>query len=370
MSDELTYQVALTLVEGIGDLLTKQLISYVGSASQVFNETKSKLQKIPRIGESRIKNFQDPELMRRAEKIVDQAIKTGTQLLFYTDPRYPKKLKTIEDSPCLLYYKGNLPLNNQRFVSIVGTRQATSYGKEITDQIVKELSEYGCVVVSGLAYGIDIAAHKSSLKYSVPTIGVMANGMNKIYPEVHLNTAHEMLSSGGLLTENDFDAEPDAPKFPARNRIIAGLSEATIVVEAASKGGALITAEIANSYNREVFAVPGKLNAPYSKGTNQLLRSQKASIYTCASDLQYLLGWEDPNQPFSEQEGLHNETNWELDQEETPIVETLKEAESMALDELSRKSQIPINKLAGCLLNLEFKGIVKPLPGNLYKLNI
>ena len=368
MQNERLYQVALTMVAGIGDVITKTLISYCGSAGNIFKTPKSKLCKIPGIGEktaSAIVNFKD---FSQAEKELKRCDDQHIDILFITDSRYPRRLKECVDSPSLLYFKGNVDLNTPKIIAIVGTRKSTSYGKEFLEQFLQDLAPYGPVIVSGLAYGIDITAHKEALKNKLPTVAVMANGMDTIYPSTHRGYAGEMVKHGGLLTEFPLGAMPEAHHFPSRNRIIAGMADATIVVEASEKGGALITAEIANSYNREVFAVPGNLNNTSSKGCNNLIKMHKAMILTSAKDLEQCLGWE---------AGLSNgkmisddKMEWieSLGNEEKKIVQTILENENYILiDDLSWKTQIPLNLIAGHLLNLELRGIVKTLPGKRFK---
>jgi DNA processing protein len=257
-------------------------------------------------------------------------------------------------------------LNATKIIGIVGTRKATDYGKEAVEKILSELIPHNTLIVSGLAYGIDICAHKTALNNNQPTIGVMASGMDIIYPAVHKEIANRMIDNGGLITEYPFGSKPDAPHFPARNRIIAGLCDAVIVAEAADSGGALITAEIANSYNREVFAVPGNLGNKYSEGCNKLIRSHKAHILLNVKDLEYNLNWStDENvKPKPAPMDLSS-----FDEEEQEVLTLMKEKEGILIDDLSWKSQIPVSKLASILLNLEFQGVIKSLPGKKFKLN-
>lgn len=364
--DEQVYNVALGLTSGVGDVTTRQLISYCGSAASVFKSTRGKLLKIPGIGPKTADALLSKENILEAEKECELARQQDIQILFFTDENYPERLKTIEDAPALLYFKGNTDLNAAKIISIVGTRKATSYGKAVTEEIVRELSAFQSVlVVSGLAYGIDVAAHKAALTYKVPTLGVMASGADIVYPSVHKNTALQMMERGGLLTEYRIGTKPDAPFFPARNRIIAGMADAVIIVEAAAKGGALITAEIANSYNREVFAVPGNLDAPCSEGCNMLIRNHKANIYTSVRDLVYHLNWDQesvPNKQPSAEKYTH------LDSESQQIIGLLQQHKDMLIDDLSWKSQIPLGKLASLLLTLELQGLIKALPGKKFTL--
>lgn len=364
MSSEKFYQVALSLVPGIGNILAKQLISYCGSAKEIFNTNKQKLSKIPGIGEKVAEAITGNEPFSIAEQELKRSEKFGIKLLFYTDPEYPSRLKQIADAPPLLYSKGNFDFNAQKILAIVGTRKATEYGREAVEQLMPGIAKHKPLIVSGLAYGIDIYAHRSALKHSLPTVGVLANGLNLIYPAVHKETAMQMLENGGLVSENKLDSKPEFHKFPERNRIVAGMADATIVVEAASKGGALITATYAQSYKRKLFAVPGNINNPYAEGCNELLKSGKAEMLTKTEDLEKVLEWktDENGQPKAK-------TAIDLSKEETAIVQILSHNNNeMIIDELSWKSQVPINKLASLLLILEFKGYIKSLPGKKFKL--
>lgn len=365
MEEEKLYQVALELVPGIGDVNAKNLIAYCGSASAIFRSRPGHLQKIPGIGPKIIELLKSSSPLQEAEKIMQLAIHKGMMIHHFTDKTYPDKLKQVADAPNILYSKGQVNTWN-RVLAIVGTRNATDYGKSVTEKIVQDCKDLGVVIVSGLAYGIDITAHRAALKLGVPTIGVLAGGLDKIYPSVHKRYADEMLESGGLLSENPPGTKADTHFFPARNRIIAGMSDTTIVVEAAQKGGALITANIADSYNRVVFAVPGNLEHKYSEGCNELIRNQKALIYTGPDDLQLHLNWSErkTDTPAEETPDLSS-----LTEPEQRIVSTLKSCkDGLPVDELSWRTQIPVNQLAGVLLNLEFAGHLRSMPGKRYKL--
>lgn len=369
MQNEKLYQIALSLIPGIGDVNTKHLISYCGSAEAIFKSNKNKLNRIPGIGEKTASLLTNQNVLLKAEKELNEALKENIEILFFTDKRYPEKLKQIQDAPTLLYYKGNADLNTKKIISIVGTRQATNYGKEVVEKIVADLKKYDCLIVSGLAYGIDIFAHKSALKYDLPTVGIMASGLNIIYPSVHKEVAKQMLYQGGLLTEYKLGEKPDAHNFPSRNRIIAGIADAVIVVEAIEKGGALITADIAHSYDKEVFAVPGKLTDKTSSGCNALIQSLKAQIFTSIKDVEVALGW-DIDIAKKKPGAPPKYDSEELTVDEKMIVQLLlKNNNQLHIDEISWKSQVNISKLASILLNLELKNIVKPLPGKKFVLN-
>lgn len=359
------HQIALTLVPGVGSILIRQLISYCGSATEVFQAPLARLMKIPGIGEVTARAILKPGVLTEAEQVTSRLEKLGATVLFYTDKAYPARLKTLYDAPALLYFQGTGDLNAIRTIGLVGTRQATEYGRRITNEIIEAVVPYNVSVVSGLAYGIDIAAHRASLLNGLPTIGVMASGLDIIYPNVHQKTAGDMLVQGGLLTESRPGTKPDAHLFPARNRIIAGLSDVVVVVEAAAKGGALITAEYANNYHREVFAVPGQLNQAFSAGCNKLIRENKAQIYTSPKDLIEALNWDKTTNTNPHKNTLPA-LPVGITEEESQVLALLRQSADLHVDELSWKSQIPMGRLASLLLTLEFQGFVRSLPGKKY----
>ena len=369
MSTDTHHQIALTLVPGVGSILIRQLISYCGSAPDVFRSPVARLLKVPGIGEVTARAILKPGVLTEAEQVMNRLDKIGAQALFYTDKTYPARLKALYDAPALLYYQGSGDLNAQRTIGIVGTRQATDYGRRITGEIIEAIVPYGVSVISGLAYGIDIAAHRSSLINGLPTIGVMASGLDVIYPNVHKKTAQDMLAMGGMLSESQPGTKPDAHLFPARNRIIAGLSDVVVVVEAAAKGGALITAEYANNYHREVFAVPGQLTQAFSAGCNKLIRENKAQIYTSPKDIIETLNWDQTARGLDEQ-SLRKPSlpplPVDITEEESQVMALLRQSTDVHIDELSWKSQIPMGRLASLLLSLEFRGFVRSLPGKKY----
>jgi DNA processing protein len=366
MREEKLFQLALTLVPGLGDILVKTLISYLGSAQQVFEATVNKLTKVPGIGPNTaraINKFDLKEAEEQLKRLKDKSI----QLYFYTDKGYPHRLKNIYDAPALIYLSGNVDLNHSRMLAIVGTRNATDHGKQFVHEFVKDLASHNLIIVSGLAYGIDIEAHKAALKYNIPTIGVIASGLDIIYPQVHAKYAKKMLDQGGLLTEYPLKTTLDPARFPARNRIIAGLSDATVVIEAASKGGALITADLASGYDREVFAVPGRWNDDFSNGCNRIIKNNLAQSITSANDLEYYMQWPEGEDVSETKVSLSKE---EFSDEEWTVISTINESGSgIHIDEISWKSQIQISQLANILLNLEFKGVVNCIPGKKYGLN-
>ncbi|MEM0939338.1 MAG: DNA-processing protein DprA [Bacteroidota bacterium] len=358
MSNELVFQLALELIPGVGNRAVKQLISYCGSAEAVLKKSTSKLLTIPGVGEKMAYSIQHASMFNEAESIIKSSEKIGAEILHYTDPNFPKRLKQAPDSPNILYKKGAGDLNTSRSVAIVGTRKATTYGKAITHKIVRDLADLGVTIISGLAYGIDIHAHKASLQYEMPTFAVLAGGLDRVYPSIHKKYAEEMLEKGGIISESVPGTKPDPHLFPARNRIIAGISDATVVVEAASKGGALITANIADSYNRLVFAVPGNVGNTYSEGANQLIRTQRALIYTHVEDLIYHLNWDVKSRNEDEQ------LLPEMTPNERVIFDLLSQNNApLEIDLIAIQSQIPINQVASHLLSLEFKNLIKSLPG-------
>lgn len=368
MSSNKLYEVALGLLPGIGGGLSKLLVSYCGSAERVFTIPKGKLKKIPGIGEKLASTIMEHRnILQEAEKHLTQAEETNTKILFYTDKDYPDRLKNINDAPSLLYYQGNASLNAARTVGIVGTRNASAYGKDTVEKIIEELKPYGPHIISGLAYGIDITAHSAALHSELPTIGCMATGLDIIYPSTHSSYAKRMKDNGGILTEYPFGKKAEPSQFPARNRIIAGLCDVVIVIEAAAKGGALITAEMANDYNRDVFAIPGNLGQKYSEGCNMLIRNLKAQIYTGIQSIEYAMNWnENTKAPL---ENNYLPLMEKLEEDEIPVYNLLNNNETLLMDEISWKSNIPVSRLASILLNMEFKGVLKSLPGKRYKLS-
>ncbi len=360
----LLHQIGLTLIPGVGDLLIRNLISYCGSAEAVFHQPKSKLLKIPGIGNKIAEEVLNITVLKRAEQEIKFIEKHKITTHFFTDKSYPKRLKECNDSPALLYYKGNADLNHTRMISIIGTRKATDYGKQICADFIAELSILNVLIVSGLAYGIDICSHKEALKNSLPTIGVLGHGLDRIYPSAHRPVAEKMVENGGLITEFISQTNPDRENFPKRNRIIAGLADATIVVEGQITGGALITAEIANSYNRDVFAFPGRITDEYSVGCNEMIRRNKAALINSASHFIEMMGWEQEKLSKNPQVKLFAD----LSTEEHQLLDILKSSETTHIDDLVYSSGFTQSKLAALLLSLEFKMVIKSLPGKVYKL--
>jgi len=359
----LKYQIGITLIPGVGDVNARKLISYCGGAEAVFREKKKALLKIPGIGESTVNSIVSQNVLIRAEEEIAFIEKYKIKTLFFTDKDYPRRLKHCIDSPVMLYYKGNADLNSDKIISMVGTRRASDYGKEICSKIIEDLSLLKVFVVSGLAYGIDVKAHQAALQFGLETVGVLAHGLDRIYPYSHKAMAEKMINSGGLITDFLSKTNPDRENFPKRNRIIAGLADALIVVESAIKGGALITANIANSYDRDVFAVPGKVTDKWSEGCNFLIKTNKAALIQSAEDVVLMMQWQEKAKGSSIQKKLFEE----LTPDEELVLNVLKEKDEVSVDYIVLSSQFSNSKIAALLLNLEFKGLVKSLPGKMYK---
>lgn len=360
--DGLIYKIALTLVPKVGAKTARNLVSYCGGARQIFECNQRELQKIPGIGKNIARHLDRVDVLQQAEKELRFIESEGIKALFYLDDEYPDRLKHFSDSPVLLYYKGNVDLNANRIVAIVGTRQPSHYGIGVCEEIIESLIPYKVLIVSGLAYGIDIAAHRKCLEAGIPTIGVLGHGLNHIYPAQHRRVAHTMTQKGGLLSEYTHDTSPEREFFPMRNRIVAGLCDALIVVETAKKGGSMITAKMANDYNRDVFAVPGRVGDKQSEGCNHLIKSHQAALLEQAKDLAYVMQWEEKNKAKVTQGQLF----FDLSNEEKIIVDLLAKKEAMGIEQLLISAKMSSSIIAGNLLNLEFKGIVRTLPGKRY----
>ena len=363
MENQLLYQIAITLIPGIGDISGKKFIAYCGDAEAVFKENRKSLEKINGMREVTIDALSNPkEILKRAEQEVDFIERNAIQPLFYQDKGYPRRLLQCDDSPMMLYYKGNANLNSSRVVAIVGTRNVTEYGKENCTNLVNELVDEQVLVVSGLAYGVDTIAHRTAVKVDIPTVGVLGNGFQQIYPATNKKLAMEMLQNGGLLTECLSGTLPDRENFPRRNRIIAGMADAVIVIESALKGGSLITADIANSYNRDVLAYPGRVTDLYSQGCNYLIRTNRAHLMESVANLRYVMRWE-RRHPEERQTTIFRE----FTEEEQLIMNCFDGQSIVNLDDLIVKTDLPTTKLASLLLNLEFDGILMALPGKRYQ---
>ncbi len=364
LTPDFIYQFALTQVPNIGAVQARILIDHFGDARCIFKARKKELAVLENIGEVRaasIKNYDD---FAKADTEITFMEKYKIQPLFITDAGYPQRLLHCHDAPTLLYYRGNTNINAPKIISIIGTRNNTEYGKYFTEQLVNDLRDQQVLIISGLAFGIDAIAHKAAIQNNLPTIGVLAHGLETIYPPQHKSLAKDMLQQGGLLTEFTREQQPDKHNFPKRNRIVAGMADATIVVETALKGGSMITAELANNYNRDVFAVPGKTTDTKSAGCNYLVKTNKAALLTDANALMELMGW----QPKKINRKAQRQLFAELSADELAITQILRNGNSMPIDELYLKSGLSSSAVAAAILNLEIQNIVASLPGKLYKL--
>ena len=363
-NNQLAYFIALQMVPNVGPSISKNLIAYCGGPENVFIEKKNHLLKIPGVGPviaSSIISFKDFE---RADKEMEFIAKNRIKALSYLDPAYPQRLRDVDDAPIVLFTKGNADFNTAKVIGIVGTRRATDYGKEVCARLVGEMKDYNVTIVSGLAYGIDYQAHRNALNNDLPTIAVLGHGLDKLYPAEHNAIAKEMMNKGALVSEYISETIPDKTNFPERNRIVAGMVDALIVVESGIRGGALITAEIAWSYNRELFAVPGNLDAEVSAGCNRLIKLNKANVIESVNDIAYHLAWDikkpDKAKPKMDMKGLSPN--------EKAIVDILSSNGKIHIDKLAATLQKPTSDLSVSLIEMEFMGLIKALPGSFYKL--
>ncbi|KLT65551.1 DNA-processing protein DprA [Pedobacter sp. BMA] len=359
------HKIALTFIKFIGPVSARSLLVHCGSAEQVFSASRKQLLKIPGIGERMVDAILNTDALKRAEKELAFVEKHGIEVLFYTDSNYPQRLKNCSDAPVLLYFKGTVNFNHSRIISIVGTRNATDYGKMLCKQLCEVLAPYNVLIISGLAYGVDVATHKECLRHHISTVGVLGHGLDRLYPQIHKSVSQKMVLNGGLLSEFPTQTNPDRQNFPKRNRIIAGIADATIVVEASIKGGALITAEIANSYHKDVYAFPGRTNDVFSEGCNFLIKTNRAALINHAKDLVYYLGWDDQLNETTQHTQMSLQIN--LTANEQAVIAALSKGQ-LAIDELARVLNIQQSKLAIVILTLEMQGIIVSLPGKVYKL--
>jgi DNA processing protein len=369
MNSRIQHAIALSLINGVGSINAKKLIAYTGSIDGVFKEKKANLLKVPGVGEQLAAEIKSAKVMQKAEEEMAFLEKYKVRALFYLDDDYPARLKHCNDSPIILFVKGDVNFENTKVLSIVGTRSATDYGKTFTENLIRSLAEqkHNVLIVSGLAFGIDIAAHKAALKYKLETVAALGHGLNTIYPAIHRKYAKDIVNQGALVTEYVSDQTADRAFFVKRNRIIAGLADATIVVESGERGGALITAEIANVYNRDVFAVPGRIDDEHSKGCNKLIKANKAALLESFEDIEYLLGWERPDSS-EKPKTIQRELFVNLTDDDRKIIEIIRNAGQINLDILSVMAEMPVSKVSPMLLNLEFAGLVKCLPGKMFRM--
>lgn len=366
MTNKSLYQIALTQIKGVGVAHARNLMEFMGDEEEIFKGSISKLEAIPRISKRLISEIRNPEVLRKAEKELEFVIKNNLHLIFYTDEKYPQRLNNCVDAPILMYAKGDVDFNREKVISIVGTRNSTRYGNDFSREFIKELSlKFPDVqIISGLAYGIDICAHRAALENGLSTVAVLGHGLDRIYPYVHRQTAIEITKNGALLTEYPSETNPDGHNFVRRNRIVAGMADATIVMESGTKGGSLITADIANSYFREVFALPGRIHDKMSYGCNKLISENKALLLQNTENFISQMGWE-----MDERKILPRQTELfhDLTPDEEKVYEILKKDSPKQLNNLSIELNVPLTELLMTLLELEMKNIVTALPGGMYK---
>ena len=365
MHNDLLYQIALTLVPNIGDVHAKALVNIYGDAESIFKAKKKELDNIEGIGTVRAKSIKDFTDFCSSEKEIKFIEKYKITPLFITDEKYPKRLLNCYDSPALLYYRGNADLNTSRIISIVGTRNNSDYGKTVCEKMIEDLQAENVIVVSGLAFGIDTIAHKAALKHNLQTVAVLAHGLDRIYPPQNKSLAKQITEQGGLLTEFISNTNPDKQNFPKRNRIVAGMCDAVIVIESGKKGGSLITAELGNGYNKDVYAIPGRTNDSKSEGCNYLIKNNKAALINSAQDFLEMMNWTSASKPSAKKQ---RELFIELAPDEKIVVDILQQQENIQIDELYFKSGLSSSAVATALLMLEMQNIIISLPGKVYKL--
>lgn len=362
--EQLLYTLALINTEGIGDITAKKLIAHFGEAKNVFDASKKDLLRIGGVGETLIKKLKTNNLnLKEAENELKFIEKEQLKTFYFLDDNYPKLLSQCIDSPILLFGSGNLDFQNRKLISIVGTRNMTSYGREVCKKIIEDLAVLDPVIVSGFAYGVDIMAHQTALDLGLDTIGVLAHGLNQIYPKPHKKYMAKVEQKGGFLTEFWSNSNPDKENFVKRNRIVAGMTEATLVIESAEKGGSIITAYLANDYNREVFAVPGRVQDKYSSGCLQLIKTQRAHLVTSGAEIIYHLNWEQSKSKPAIQKQLFID----LSTDEETIFNFLQTHGKQLMDEIAINCDLPIFKVSSILLDLELKGMIRPLPGKWFE---
>ncbi len=367
--EEIIASIALTKIRGLGSTWALRLIRELGDAVSIFEKRKDLKDLIPDLNDKIINLLDDAEAYGKAAKEYEFVKKNHLYCYTYNDEHYPSRLRECEDAPILLYCQGHADLNKLHMVSMVGTRHCTDYGKTLCLKFLNDLHSIlpNLMIVSGLAYGVDINAHRAALSNRIPTVAVLAHGLDRIYPSMHRDTAFEMCGTGGLLTEFPSGTNPDRQNFVMRNRIVAGMCDATIVVESAAKGGSLITADLATGYGRDCFAFPGQVDAPYSSGCNNLIRDNKAALISNAEDFVKLMGWTS-NLDGEKACPIQRELFIDLSPEENIIVELLRKEGKSQINTLVVKSNIPVNKLSSLLFELELKGVVRSMAGSVYQL--
>lgn len=363
-STELFNLLALLKVDGVGDIVAKKLLNHCGSAENIFNSKTQLLKSIDGIGDVLIKNLKDKTIFEKAEQELIFIEKEKISILYFQNDDYPNKLKHCIDAPVLLFATGNINFENRKIISIVGTREVTSHGVDFCEKLIEDLSLFNPIIVSGFAYGVDIFAHKAAMENKLQTIGVLAHGLNQIYPKSHKKYISKIEENGGFLTEFWSTSNPEKENFVRRNRIVAGMSEATVVIESAEKGGSLITAIMANDYNRDVFAVPGRTSDKLSQGCNNLIKTQRAHLMTSAADLVYILNWEVENNTTKP---IQKQLFVSLDYDEQQVYDYLIKNGKQLLDIIALECDFPIFRMSSLLINMELKGLIRPLPGKLFE---
>ncbi len=365
MTNDLLYQIALTLIPNIGDVHAKALVNRYGDAQSVFKAKKKDLENLDGIGSIRAGSIKSFENFKSSEEEIIFIEKYKITPLFITDKNYPQRLLNCYDSPLLLYYRGTADLNTSKIISIVGTRNNTDYGKATCEKLIEGLADENILIASGLAFGIDTIAHKAALKNNLQTVGILAHGLDRIYPAQNKILARQMTEHGGLLTEFISHTNPDKQNFPKRNRIVAGISDAVIVIETGKKGGSLITAELGNNYNKDVFAIPGRINDSKSEGCNYLIQNNKAALINSADDLLELMNWKAVTKTTAKKQ---RELFIELSPDEKIVIDILQLQNTIQIDELYFKSGLSSSATAAALLMLEMQGVVASMPGKIYKM--
>ena len=361
--NELLHLLALLKIDGIGDIMAKKLLGICGSAENIFKSKSAVLANIDGVGTVLLKNLKEKKAFDSAEKELKFIQSNNIDVSYFQDQNYPEKLKHCIDGPVLLFASGQMDFSNRKIISIVGTRQITSYGTEFCKKLIADLAPLNPIIVSGFAYGVDIVAHQAAMDHNLQTIGVVAHGLNQIYPKVHTKYVAKMEQNGGFITEFWSNSSPEKENFVRRNRIVAGMSEATIVIESAEKGGSLITANLANDYNRDVFALPGRNTDKLSQGCNNLIKTQKANLLTSAADIIYILNWDIETKSKAVQKQLFVS----LEDDEQKVFDFLLSNGKEQMDIIALRCDFPIYKISGMLLNMELKGVVRPLPGKMFE---
>lgn len=362
---EIIAALRLQNIPNIGDVTAKKLIAHCGSPTAIFEDKPHHLLKIDGIGKVTLKGLHDAQYLEEAQQEIEFLSKENIEVSYFMDDTYPERLKHCLDGPILLFQRGNIDLKQQKIISVVGTRNVTSYGSSFAQQFIAELAPLNPIIVSGLAYGVDIKVQKAAMDHGLQTIACMAHGLNQIYPKAHAKYQSKIEANGGFMTEFWSSSQPNRENFLKRNRIIAGISEATIVIESAEKGGSLVTADLAHGYHREVFAVPGRATDKWSKGCNDLIKYQKAHLLTSAAELIYLLAWQiEEEKP---EKTVQKQLFVELDETEQSIYSYLQLNGKQLLDTVALECKLPVFKVSSTLVQMEMKGVIRPLPGKLFE---